>query len=128
MPLVDSGLLRFVLPNDFSACTAATLGDAREDSTSDPKKIIMKLHVNWGHASATQLKRVLVDSEGGDSHLANYVDEASENCDVCRAFDKAPHVPIAGAPAVPMFREKARVDLPCLGDLIVLHPMDAFPK
>ena len=53
LPLVENGLLRFVPPKDFSACTAATLGDARDDSISDPKKIIMKLHVNWGHASAT---------------------------------------------------------------------------
>ena len=65
LPLVESGLLCFVLPKDFSACAAVTLGDARDNSISDPKKIIMKLHVNWGHALAIQLKRVLVDSGGG---------------------------------------------------------------
>ena len=44
-----------------------TLGDAREGNNSDPKKIIEKLHVNWGHASAQQIKRILVDAEG-DRH------------------------------------------------------------
>ena len=128
MPLVESGLIRFVPPRDFSACTAVTSGDARGDSISGPKKIIMKLHVNWGHASATQLKRVLVDSDGGTSHLANYVDDVLGNCDVCTAFDKAPHVPIAGTSAVLMFNEKAQVDLLFLGDPIVAHAMHVISK
>ena len=111
LPLVESGLLRFVPPEEFSACTAGTLGDARGDSISDPEQIITKLHANWGHASANQLKRELVDSDGGMSHLANRADEVLENCDVCRAFDKAPRVPIAGTSAVSMFNEKVQVDL-----------------
>ena len=69
MPLVESGPLRFVPPKDFAACTAVTLGGARDDSASDPHKIFMKLRGNWGRASAYQLKRVLADSEGGNSHL-----------------------------------------------------------
>ena len=127
-PLVDGGLLRFVPPREFPACAAATSGDARDDSISDPKKIIMKLHVNWGHASATQLKRVLVDSDGSMSHFAPHLEAVLGKCDVCRAFDKAPHVPIAGASAVSMFNEKAQVDLLFLGDLVVAHAMDVFSK
>ena len=50
--------------------------------------------MNWGHASAKPLKRVLADSDGGDMHLLNYVDGALEQREVCRAFDKGPHVPI----------------------------------
>ena len=73
-----------------------TLGDSQDDSISDPKKIIMKLHANWGHASATQLKRVLVDSDDGMSHLVYHVDKVLETRGVCRAFDKAPRIPIAG--------------------------------
>ena len=65
MPLVESGLIRFAPPREFSACTAVTLGDAQGDGISDLKKIIMKLHANWGHASATRLIRVLVDSDVG---------------------------------------------------------------
>ena len=42
LPLVENGLLRFVPPKDFSACAAATLGDARDDITPDSEKTIMK--------------------------------------------------------------------------------------
>ena len=81
MPFVKRGRLLRVPPEEFSACTAVTLGDARDDSMSDPKKIVTKLHVSWGHVSANQSKRELVDPDGGMSHLVKYADEVPENCD-----------------------------------------------
>ena len=62
------------------------------------------------------------------SHLVNQVDKVLETSDVCRAFDKAPHIPIAGTTAVSAFNEKVEVDLPFLDDLIVVHAMDVFSK
>ena len=47
---------------------------------SDPKEIVMKLHVGGGHASAQQLKRALVNSDGDNAHLANHVHEVPERC------------------------------------------------
>ena len=94
----------------------------------DPKTIIMKLHVNWGHASVSELKRALVDSEGSHSHLVNFVDETLEHCDVCRAFDKALYVPIAGTSMASEFNEKLQVDLLFLDDNIALLAIDAFSK
>ena len=91
---------------------------------SDPKKIIMKCHVNWGHASARQLMKVLLDSDGDNIHLGNYVAEALANRDGCRAFDKAPNVPTAGMYAVSMFDEKLLADSLFLGDSTALHSMD----
>ena len=93
-----------------------------------PKKIIMKSHVSWGHASAHQFERVLVDSDGRDMHSVDCVDEVSERCDVRRSYEKAPHVPIAETSTVSMFNEKLRPDLAFLGDLIALHAVDVFSK
>ena len=64
-PLTEDGMCSLTPPRTSSACEAVSLGDARGGAPSDPKKIIMKLHVNWGRASANQLKRELVDSGGG---------------------------------------------------------------
>ena len=107
---MGDGRLRTVLPKDFSACAAGTLGDARGDIVSDPGKIIMKLHVNRGHDTANQPKHVLVDSVGGNSHLVNFVDEVHDHCEVRRASDKAPRVPVASTSAVSMFNEKVQAD------------------
>ena len=68
------------------------------------------------------------DSDGGISHLANYVDEVLENCDVCRASEAAPRVPIAGTSAVSMFNEEVQVDLLFSDDLVAAHAMDVFSR
>ena len=46
LPNTVDGLFRFVSPKEFSACTAVTLGDAREDGASDARRVFMKLHGN----------------------------------------------------------------------------------
>ena len=70
----------------------------------------------------------IVDSDGGMSHLATHVDAALGDCDVCRVFDKAPHVPIAGTSAVSVFNVKVQVDLLFLGELVVAHAMDVSSR
>ena len=89
----------------FLACGAATLGDARDGTRSDPKKIIMKLRVNRGHASTRQIRRVLVASEEANLHLPRHIGEVLGRCDVCRFLDRAPPLHIAGTPTASMFNE-----------------------
>ena len=127
-PVRGGSKCSFTPPRTFRACKAVTLGDARDGTLSNPKKIITKLHVNWGRSSAQQIKRILVDSEGKNLHLLWRVDEASERRDVCRASRRAPHVPIAGTSTVSTFKNKMQVDLLFLGDIIVLRVMDVFSK
>ena len=111
MPSTEDGPYRFVPPRAFSASTAATAGDARDDSVSDSREIVAELYDKWKQASAQQHKRGLVDSEGGNPHLADHVDGVLEFREIRRALDEATHVPIAGASAAPMFSETAQVDL-----------------
>ena len=93
---------------------------------ADPKKIVMKLHVTWDHASAQQLERELVDSDRNNKHLLTCADEVLAQCEACQAFGKAPHILVAGASTVAMFNEKLQEELPFLGDIIALHVMDVF--
>ena len=74
-PPTSPSALSFQTPQLFSACKAVTLRDAGNAEISDPNKVIMKLHINWGHASATQIKRAPVDAEGEPQSLLQYVDE-----------------------------------------------------
>ena len=74
-PQTPESLYRFESPRTSAACTAVAPGDARDGSLTDPKYIAMELNVNWGRATAQQLKRVPVDSEGNNLHLINNVDE-----------------------------------------------------
>ena len=87
----------------------------------------MILHVIRDHWPAPQLKRVFAESDGGKVYLANYADEVSGQCDVCRAFDAAPHVPIAGTSTVSMFDGKLQADSLFLGNLIALNAAGVCP-
>ena len=86
-----------------------------------------------------------MDSDRGGPYFANYVDGEREHREVCRAPDKAKHVPIAGTYAVAMPNEEAHVDLPFLDadgrrcsarhgrhlflvTIVALHAMDVRSK
>ena len=128
LPYTMGGLYQFDPLRTFSDCEPVSLGDSPDCCLSDPEMVIMKLRANRGHAPAQQLKRVLVDSDGGNSHLLTCVDEVSEQCEGRRAFDRAPHSPIAGTSTVAMFNEKLRVDLLSLHDILAFHVMGVFSE
>ena len=61
---------------------------------SDPK-IFMKLHVNWGDASAQQSERVPADWGGGSMYFANW--ERSRSGEMCVGHLKKPRAfPLRG--------------------------------
>ena len=106
------GLYRFVTPLRFAACKAITLGDARDGSLTDPKKIARKLDVNGGHASAPQLGRELVNSEGI----------------ICTDSPALTRNWRGVRPVKPSGRRHMQVDLLFLDDIIALHVMDVFSR
>ena len=53
--------------------------------------------------------------------FATYVDEASEQCEICRTFDKAPHVAIQGAWTASFFNGILQVALLAPDDAIALR-------
>ena len=112
----DASQVNFTPPQLASACKAATLRDAG----------IMKLHINWGHASAKQIKRVLLVAEGDTQSLTQHLDDVVSQRDACKAFEKAPHIPISGTSSVSMRNERLHMDLLVLGYIIALHIMDVF--
>ena len=61
-------------------------------------------------------------------NVATTADEVLGQCKVRRAFDKAPHAPIAGTPTASVSNEKLQADLLFPGDLIALRAMDVFSK
>ena len=52
--------------------------------------------------------------------------EALRQCDVCRAFNGAPHLPVTRTSSASPFDEELQVALLCRGDTIALHAMDTY--
>ena len=52
-PYTEDGMIRFEPVRSSPACTAVTLGDARNVSASEPQEIVMKLLTNLSACSPT---------------------------------------------------------------------------
>ena len=78
LPYEEDDLYRFEAPRVFSACKAAILGMLRV-AVRRPSRIFMKLHVDWGPASARQLEQASAYSDGDNMNSANYLDEALDS-------------------------------------------------
>ena len=128
LPCTQEGLYHFGPPLSSAACEAVFLGDAEDCRLTDSKKIATNLFVNRGHASALQVKRVLVYPGGNNTHLSASLDEVLAQCEVCQAVDKAPHAPAAGTSTAATFDEKLEADLLFPDDIIALHGTDVIPK
>ena len=72
----------------------------------------MELRVNSGHASAQQLKRASAGSAGDNTRLITCADEVLARCEVCQAFEQAPHAPVAGTSTAAMLNQKLQEDIP----------------
>ena len=70
--------------------------------------IARKLHLNRGHASPHQLKRLSVDVEGADELLSAVAWDAEGQCEVCHASGRAPHPQVAGATSVSALNGKVQ--------------------
>ena len=69
-----------------------------------------------------------MDPDRENAHVVSNVGEVLERCGVCCASDKAPHVPIAGTPAVSKFNGKLQEDLSFLDGIIAMRAMDGYSK
>ena len=111
-----------------NALTSTALGDALDGAKSDPKDIARRLHVNWGHASDQQLKRTMAEADCKAGGLVPLVDGVARECEIRRAFDAAPAIPVAGTSQASSLNEKVQVDLLFLGDLIAFHVLGLFSR
>ena len=70
----------------------------------------------------------MAEADGKAGELSPLADDVVRGCEICRAFDVAPAIPVAGTSAASSFNERVQVDLLFLGDLIALHVLDLFSR
>ena len=56
------------------------------------------------------------------------MEKVLQQCDVCRAFEKDPHLLEAGTSSASAFNEKTQLGLPFLDDTIARHAMEPYSK
>ena len=72
-----------------------------------------KLHLNCGHATPNQSKRILVDVGRPDTVPPDVAEDVADQFTMCRALDNSPLLPVDGAPGTSAVNQGVQVDLPC---------------
>ena len=99
------------------------------ESCSDKKKILIKLHRQFGHASYDKLKKLLENAGVKDVSIFRILEDISETCEVCMKHKKTPSRPKVGLPLATEFNETVAVDLHHLeGNVWLLHLIDLFSR
>ena len=89
----------------------------------------MKLHRQFGHATADRLKKLLACSGNHDEESNTILKNIVKNCDTCSRYSKPKHKPIVGLPMASAYNETVAVDLHELEHGVwVLHAIDHFTR
>ena len=127
-PDLASGLYQFSAPGQFDAYEDEMLEDAIDSSRGEAQGSAKNVHANRAHASAHKLLRTLVGDGGANKRLLGLADEVAGQCEVCQAFDRAPHLPVAGTSSASSFNKRLHVGVLFLEDVAALCAMEVYSK
>ncbi|XP_034069112.1 uncharacterized protein LOC117544299 [Gymnodraco acuticeps] len=101
-----------------------------ENMTSNEKhKALLKLHKQFGHASAERLQRLLRSSGNKDKDCDTILQQIVQECDICQRYSKTKPKPAVGLPLASEYNETVAVDLHELEpSLWYLHIIDQFTR
>ena len=68
----------------------------KELTPTQQRNQIVKIHKQFGHATAQNLKKLITNAGINDSQLLKLVDNVVENCDRCDRYKKPPARPVVG--------------------------------
>ena len=100
-----------------------------EDKSFEEKfKIVTKLHHQFAHPSAKNLKALLKNAEHLDDEISQIVDNISAECETCKRYKKTPPTPVVSLPLAARFNEVIAMDLKKFGDVYFLLVIDLFTR
>ena len=82
-----------------------------EKPNKEKKTVVEKLHKQFAHPTGRRLKALLKDAGVQDDNYDKYIDEISENCQVCKKYKKTPPRPCVSLPLATEFNEVVALDL-----------------
>ncbi|XP_039900576.1 uncharacterized protein LOC120741662 [Simochromis diagramma] len=100
-----------------------------EMSTKEKQKVLVKLHKQFGHASAERLLRLIQSSGNTDKQCAVILQEIVRDCDICQKYCKTKPRPAVGLPLASEYNETVAMDLHELEPNVwYLHIIDHFTR
>ena len=98
-------------------------------SPNERKKILLKLHQQFGHASVDRLVKLIQSAGYKSVDVTTTLEDIVENCEICKTHKKTPPKPAVSLPLARDFNDTVAVDLHQLEDgLWYLHAIDLFSR
>lgn len=100
-----------------------------EMSTKEKRKVLLKLHKQFGHASADRLQRLILSSGNTDKDCPVILQEIIRDCEVCQRYSRTKPRPAVGLPLASEYNETVAMDLHELEPGVwYLHIIDHFTR
>uniref|UniRef100_A0AAV2KYC4 Integrase catalytic domain-containing protein n=1 Tax=Knipowitschia caucasica TaxID=637954 RepID=A0AAV2KYC4_KNICA len=108
------------------ALTAFVTG---EMSTKEKRKVLLKLHKQFGHASAERLQKLIQSSGNTDQDCPIILQEIIRDCEICQRYSRSKPKPAVGLPLASQYNETVALDLHELEPGVwYLHIIDHFTR
>lgn len=80
-------------------------------SPAAKRKMLLKLHKQYGHASADSLQKLLKSSGNNDIECIVILEKIVSECEICQRYSKPKPKPAVGLPLASQYNETMPVDL-----------------
>ena len=99
-------------------------------SNSEQKKLLTKLHKQFGHANYDKLRKLLNDAGSFNESLGKNLQDVVKSCVTCVKHKKGPPRPVVSLPWARSFNDTVAMDLKIFDNnsVIMLHMIDMFSR
>lgn len=98
-------------------------------SPDEKRKVLLKLHKQFGHASADRLQRLIQSSGNKDKDCLTILQQIVYDCEICQKYKRTKPKPAVGLPMASEYNETVAVDLHELEPGVwYLHIIDHFTR
>ena len=119
----------FIPIRDFNIPIEDVHFATEDESYEDKKRIVQKLHRQFAHPSARNLKALMKNADAVDSEVSEIIEQISDNCNVCTRFKSTPARPVVCMPLANKFNQVIAMDLKHFkGGVYFLHLIDLFSR
>ena len=93
-------------------------------TVEEKKRIAVKLHKQFCHATGKRLKQLLISARIRDKEMLKIIETVSENCAICQRYKRSSPKPIVSMPLAKIFNEHIAMDLKDIGSKKIIHLVD----
>lgn len=102
--------------------------DIKRADAKEQKKVLEKLHAQFGHKSKQSFVNLLKAADKWDESYSKIIDKIIDGCEGCVLRRKTPDRPVVAMNMANDFNQVLSVDLKVWGDRYILYMIDVFTR